>query len=106
LHRDPRNRQAGDSFASFLLLCCDRDGSLPPLEMSPNSSGDLFGSRSRRKEAEIAAVRAYEINEAGVIDRVAVAIRRTGSREIDFIGERDFPNGGILAGQRDQPRME
>ena len=74
--------------------------------MSPNGFGDLFGSRSRRKEAEIAAVRAYEINEAGVIDRVAVAIRRTGSREIDFIGERDFPNGGILAGQRDQPRME
>jgi len=67
--------------------------------MSPNGSGDLFGSRSRRKEAEITAVRAYEINEAGVIDRVVVAFRRTGSREIDLIGERDFPNGGILAGQ-------
>ena len=74
--------------------------------MSPNGSGDLLGSHSRRKEAEIAAVGAYEINEPGVIDRVVVASRRTGSREIDLIGERDFPNGGTLAGQRDQPRME
>lgn len=74
--------------------------------MTPNGSGDLFGSRSRRKEAEIAAVRAYEINEAGVINPVVIAFRWTGSREIDLIGERDFPNGGILAGQRDQPRME
>src|ERR1051326_1160156 len=80
--------------------------SLRLCKLTPYGADDFFGRRCGRQEAEITAVLAEEIDEAGVIDCVVAAARRAGGRVVNLVGQRDFPDRGIRPGQRDQPRVE
>jgi hypothetical protein len=57
--------------------------------MKPESLDDPFGRQTRRKEVDIAPVLADQIDEAGVIDRIAIGPGHGGFREEDLVGERD-----------------
>src|ERR1051326_9324167 len=78
--------------------------SLRLCKLTPYGADYFFGRRCGRQEAEITAVLAEEIDEAGVIDCVVAAARRAGGRVVNLVGQRDFPDRGIRPGQRDQPR--
>ena len=62
------------------------------IEMKPESLDDPFGPQTRRKEVDIAPVLADQIDEAGVIDCIAIGPCHGGFREEDLVGERHSPD--------------
>src|SRR6516164_3935750 len=70
--------------------------------MKPKSLGDPLRRQARRKEVDIVPVPADQIDEASVIDRIAIGAYHGRFREEDLVGERYSPDRRGRSGQGDE----